>query len=68
MQFLGLALGRKTITLQDFAVADKKYSDKIMLASLFATLVGSASTCGVVSGVYKPWNYFFHSYLWHCYQ
>lgn len=50
---LGLYVGRNISSLRDFAIADKNYSDSIMVATLFATVIGGGSTLGVVTNVYQ---------------
>ena len=50
---VGIYVGRNIKTLREFAVADKNYSNTIMVATLFATVIGGGSTLGIVTNVYK---------------
>lgn len=50
---LGLYTGSKLKSLKDFAIAHRNYSTPIMVATLFATVIGGGSTFGVAEKVYS---------------
>jgi SSS family solute:Na+ symporter len=50
---IGLYCGRGITSLRDFSVSQKSFTNSVMLATLFATVIGGGSTCGIVTNVYK---------------
>lgn len=50
---LGLYFGRGITSLRDFSVSQKSFTNSVMVATLFATVIGGGSTCGIVTNVYK---------------
>lgn len=44
---IGLYYGKKVKNIQDFAISDRNYGTAIMVATLFATVIGGGSTFGV---------------------
>jgi SSS family solute:Na+ symporter len=51
--WIGFYYGKNVKTLREFAVADRNYSNSVMLATLFATVIGGGSTFGVSSKVFS---------------
>ncbi len=50
---IGIYYGRGIKTLKDFLISEREFSNPVMLATLFATVIGAGSTCGIVSNVYQ---------------
>ena len=50
---LGIFFGRNITTIKDYAISTKGFSNPIMVATLFATVIGGGSTCGIVTNVYR---------------
>lgn len=50
---LGWFTKKNIHTFQDFSVGNKTYSDKVMTATLFATVIGGGSTLGIATNVYQ---------------
>ncbi len=50
--FLGFYYSKKITTIKEFLVSKREFSDNVMIATLFATVIGGGTTCGVVSNVY----------------
>ena len=57
--FVGLYQGRKVKTMKDYAVADKEITTPVLVATIFATLIGGGSTLGVVERIYSIGAIFF---------
>ena len=53
MLFAGIYAGKNITSLKEFAINKKNYSDKVMVATLFATVIGAGSTLGIVTNVYQ---------------
>ena len=53
MLFAGIYAGKNITSLKEFAINKKNYSDKVMVATLFATVIGTGSTLGIVTNVYQ---------------
>jgi Na+/proline symporter len=50
--FLGIYFGQNIKTLKDFATSGG-YSTNVLLATLFATVIGGGSTLGIVTNVHR---------------
>lgn len=51
--FVGIYKGRKIQSMKEFAVGQKNYATPVMAATLFATLIGGASTLGMTEKVFS---------------
>lgn len=49
---LGYVAGRKIRDIEDFSVSHRNYSTPVMVATIFATVIGGGSTIGVVEKSY----------------
>lgn len=53
MLLIGAYYGRNISSISDYLVSKREFSDKTMVATLFATVIGAGSTCGIVSNVFS---------------
>lgn len=60
---VGFYYGRKTDTFEEFYISKREFSNGIMLATLYATIIGGGSTCGIVSNVYENGLIFIEYYV-----
>ena len=60
---IGFFAGRRIKTIREFAVSDKNYSNRILIATLFSTFIGGGSTLGLTTNVYQYWIIFLVAYL-----
>ncbi len=50
---IGIRQGAKIHNLRQFAVADKNYSDMVIVTTSFATVIGGFTSSGVLTDIYK---------------
>ncbi len=50
---IGFLAGSKITSIKEFAVSNKNYSNKVLIATLFATFIGGGSTLGITTNVYQ---------------
>ena len=50
---IGIYFGRNIHTIKDYAISKGGFSNHIMVATLFATVIGGGSTCGIATNVYR---------------
>ncbi|HCJ12547.1 MAG: hypothetical protein A2Y14_01470 [Verrucomicrobia bacterium GWF2_51_19] len=50
---VGLYGGRKTHTMRDFSIADRKFSTFVLVATLFATVIGGGPTLGATDKMFR---------------
>lgn len=50
---IGIYYGRQIENLRDFSICNTGFPTAVLLATLFATVIGGGSTCGIASNVHK---------------
>lgn len=50
---IGIYYGRQIENLRDFSICNTGFPTSVLLATLFATVIGGGSTCGIASNVHK---------------